>query len=51
MCGIVLLPNMPALIAPIVHAVPLRLIAYHMTLLVRTDVDQPRNLAKFVMVE
>jgi len=37
--------------APIVYAVPLQLLAYHVALLRGTDVDQPRNLAKSVTVE
>jgi glutamine---fructose-6-phosphate transaminase (isomerizing) len=47
----ILLPDMSAFITPIVYAIPLQLIAYHIALLRRTDVDQPRNLAKFVTVE
>jgi glutamine---fructose-6-phosphate transaminase (isomerizing) len=47
----VLLPDMSAFITPIVYAIPLQLIAYHIALLRRTDVDQPRNLAKSVTVE
>ncbi|MBI5450227.1 MAG: glutamine--fructose-6-phosphate transaminase (isomerizing) [Gammaproteobacteria bacterium] len=38
-------------IAPIVHTVPLQLLAYHVAVLKGTDVDQPRNLAKSVTVE
>lgn len=38
-------------IAPIVHTVPLQLLAYHVAVLRGTDVDQPRNLAKSVTVE
>jgi glutamine---fructose-6-phosphate transaminase (isomerizing) len=37
--------------APIVFAVPLQLLAYHVAVLKGTDVDQPRNLAKSVTVE
>jgi glucosamine--fructose-6-phosphate aminotransferase (isomerizing) len=37
--------------APIVYAVPLQLLAYHVAVLKGTDVDQPRNLAKSVTVE
>ena len=40
-----------ALQAPIVFAVPLQLLAYHVAVLKGTDVDQPRNLAKSVTVE
>jgi glucosamine--fructose-6-phosphate aminotransferase (isomerizing) len=45
------LPDMPALVAPLVFAVPLQLLAYHTALVLGTDVDQPRNLAKSVTVE
>jgi glucosamine--fructose-6-phosphate aminotransferase (isomerizing) len=47
----ILLPEMPALIAPIVYAVPVQLLAYHAAVVIGTDVDQPRNLAKSVTVE
>jgi len=40
-----------ALQAPVVYAVPLQLLAYHVAVLKGTDVDQPRNLAKSVTVE
>ncbi|HET9156972.1 MAG TPA: glutamine--fructose-6-phosphate transaminase (isomerizing) [Myxococcaceae bacterium] len=40
-----------ALLGPIVTAVPLQLLAYHVADLRGTDVDQPRNLAKSVTVE
>ena len=45
------LPDMSAFITPIVYALPLQLIAYHIALLRGNDVDQPRNLAKSVTVE
>ncbi|UXM94252.1 glutamine--fructose-6-phosphate transaminase (isomerizing) [Bartonella sp. HY329] len=45
------MPEVPDLIAPLVYAVPIQLIAYHTALLLGTDVDQPRNLAKAVTVE
>jgi len=45
------LPTMPATVAPIVYAVPVQLIAYHTAVIMGTDVDQPRNLAKSVTVE
>ncbi len=38
-------------LAPIVHTVPLQLLAYHVAVLKGTDVDKPRNLAKSVTVE
>jgi glutamine---fructose-6-phosphate transaminase (isomerizing) len=46
-----ILPEMPATIAPLVYAIPVQLIAYHTALVMGTDVDQPRNLAKSVTVE
>jgi glutamine---fructose-6-phosphate transaminase (isomerizing) len=45
------LPDMPATVAPLVYAVPVQLIAYHTAVVMGTDVDQPRNLAKSVTVE
>ncbi|MGH7261562.1 MAG: SIS domain-containing protein, partial [Nitrospiraceae bacterium] len=41
----------PALLSPILFAVALQLLAYHIAVLRGTDVDQPRNLAKSVTVE
>jgi glucosamine--fructose-6-phosphate aminotransferase (isomerizing) len=40
-----------ALQAPVVFAIPMQLLAYHVAVLKGTDVDQPRNLAKSVTVE
>jgi glutamine---fructose-6-phosphate transaminase (isomerizing) len=45
------LPTTPAMVAPLVYAVPVQLIAYHTAVIMGTDVDQPRNLAKSVTVE
>jgi glucosamine--fructose-6-phosphate aminotransferase (isomerizing) len=45
------MPNVHPLIAPLVYAVPVQLLAYHVAVLKGTDVDQPRNLAKSVTVE
>ncbi len=39
------------LLNPIIYAVPIQLIAYHVAVAKGTDVDQPRNLAKSVTVE
>ncbi|MBQ7249385.1 MAG: SIS domain-containing protein, partial [Deltaproteobacteria bacterium] len=36
---------------PVLTAIPLQLLAYHIAVLKGTDVDQPRNLAKSVTVE
>jgi len=45
------LPAMPAALTPLVYAIPVQLIAYHTAVVMGTDVDQPRNLAKSVTVE
>jgi glucosamine--fructose-6-phosphate aminotransferase (isomerizing) len=45
------LPTVPATVAPLIYAVPVQLIAYHTAVVMGTDVDQPRNLAKSVTVE
>ena len=41
----------PSAVTPLVYAVPVQLIAYHTAVIMGTDVDQPRNLAKSVTVE
>ena len=46
-----ILPEMPSSITPLVYAVPVQLLAYHTAVIMGTDVDQPRNLAKSVTVE
>ena len=46
-----LTPDCDDLIAPILYAVPIQLLAYHVAVEKGTDVDQPRNLAKSVTVE
>jgi glucosamine--fructose-6-phosphate aminotransferase (isomerizing) len=38
-------------VAPILYAIPIQLLAYHVAVAKGTDVDQPRNLAKSVTVE
>ncbi|UTW52033.1 glutamine--fructose-6-phosphate transaminase (isomerizing) [bacterium SCSIO 12827] len=38
-------------VAPILYAIPVQLLAYHVAVIKGTDVDQPRNLAKSVTVE
>ncbi|MBM3588288.1 MAG: glutamine--fructose-6-phosphate transaminase (isomerizing) [Alphaproteobacteria bacterium] len=48
---IVVLPRVPAFAAPILHTIPVQILAYHVAVLKGTDVDQPRNLAKSVTVE
>jgi glucosamine--fructose-6-phosphate aminotransferase (isomerizing) len=47
----IMLPDMGATFAPIVYAIPVQLLAYHTAVVMGTDVDQPRNLAKSVTVE
>lgn len=47
----IVVPATSSLLAPIVMTVPLQLLAYHISVLRGTDVDQPRNLAKSVTVE
>ena len=46
-----IMPDMPEFIAPLVYALPVQLLAYHTAVVMGTDVDQPRNLAKSVTVE
>jgi len=46
-----ILPEMASTATPLVYAVPVQLIAYHTAVVMGTDVDQPRNLAKSVTVE
>ena len=45
------LPAHPEAVSPIIHAIPLQLLAYHAALIRGTDIDKPRNLAKSVTVE
>jgi len=44
-------PRHSGLLSPVVHAIPVQLLAYHTALRRGTDVDKPRNLAKSVTVE
>lgn len=44
-------PRHVGVLSPIVHTVPVQLLAYHVALARGTDVDKPRNLAKSVTVE
>jgi glutamine---fructose-6-phosphate transaminase (isomerizing) len=48
---VIQMPAHPPILSPIVHAVPLQLLAYHAAICKGTDVDKPRNLAKSVTVE
>ncbi len=44
-------PRCDPFVAPLLYAIPVQLLAYHVAVLKGTDVDQPRNLAKSVTVE
>ena len=44
-------PRHVGMLSPILHSIPVQLLAYHAALLKGTDVDKPRNLAKSVTVE
>ena len=44
-------PRNVGILSPIVHTIPVQLLAYHVALARGTDVDKPRNLAKSVTVE
>jgi glucosamine--fructose-6-phosphate aminotransferase (isomerizing) len=48
---VIRLPEHYGLLSPVIHVVPLQLLAYHTALARGTDVDKPRNLAKSVTVE
>lgn len=45
------MPEHYGMLSPVLHVVPLQLLAYHAALVRGTDVDKPRNLAKSVTVE
>ena len=44
-------PRHVGVLSPIVHVIPVQMLAYHTALARGTDVDKPRNLAKSVTVE
>lgn len=48
---VIRMPDNSGLLSPIVHTIPLQLLAYHTACARGTDVDKPRNLAKSVTVE
>ena len=48
---VIRLTEYAGLLSPILHTIPLQLLAYHVALVKGTDVDKPRNLAKAVTVE
>jgi glucosamine--fructose-6-phosphate aminotransferase (isomerizing) len=47
----IILPTVDPFVAPVLYAIPVQMLAYHVAVLKGTDVDQPRNLAKSVTVE
>ncbi len=49
--AVIELPDVHPCVAPLLYAVPLQLLAYHIAVLRGCDVDRPRNLAKSVTVE
>lgn len=49
--NVIVMPKAPAIVAPLVYAIPAQMLAYNTALIRGTDVDQPRNLAKSVTVE
>jgi glucosamine--fructose-6-phosphate aminotransferase (isomerizing) len=46
-----IVPTSYAFVTPMIYAIPMQLLAYHTAVVMGTDVDQPRNLAKSVTVE
>ena len=44
-------PRHVGMLSPVVHSIPVQLLAYHTAIARGTDVDKPRNLAKSVTVE
>ncbi len=48
---VIRMPEYYGVLSPLLHVVPLQLLAYHTALARGTDVDKPRNLAKSVTVE
>jgi len=47
----IVVPACDPIVAPLLYAIPIQLLAYHVAVIKGTDVDQPRNLAKSVTVE
>ena len=47
----ILIPEAPEILTPVLSAVVLQLFAYHIAVELGCDVDKPRNLAKSVTVE
>lgn len=49
--NVIVMPKVPAIVAPLIYAIPAQMLAYNTALARGTDVDQPRNLSKSVTVE
>ena len=49
--AVIEMPMVHEIVAPLLYAIPVQLLAYHVAVHKGTDVDQPRNLAKSVTVE
>jgi len=49
--AVIEMPKVHEIVAPLLYAIPVQLLAYHVAVHKGTDVDQPRNLAKSVTVE
>jgi glucosamine--fructose-6-phosphate aminotransferase (isomerizing) len=49
--NVIVMPKVPVIVAPLIYAIPAQMLAYNTAIARRTDVDQPRNLAKSVTVE
>ena len=43
--------HVATIIAPLVYVIPMQLLSYHVAINKKTNIDQPRNLAKSVTVE
>ena len=49
--ALIVVPETSEDLLPILTSIPMQLLAYHISVLKGTDIDQPRNLAKSVTVE
>jgi glutamine---fructose-6-phosphate transaminase (isomerizing) len=49
--GVIVVPELPTLLQPIVEVIPLQFLAYHIAVLCGRNVDQPRHLSKSVLTE
>ena len=48
---VIRIPQVEPLLQPVIAGIALQLLAYHCAVLLKRDIDQPRNLAKSVTVE